>query len=31
VNRTITSPSFGQYTDTALDSRNMQMALRLVF
>lgn len=31
VNRTITSPSFGTYTDTALNSRNMQMALRLVF
>src|SRR5579871_987979 len=31
VNRTFTSPSFGQYVDTAVDSRNMQMALRLVF
>ncbi len=31
VNRTFTSPSFGQYTDTALDSRNMQMGLRLTF
>ncbi|HWB85796.1 MAG TPA: carboxypeptidase regulatory-like domain-containing protein [Bryobacteraceae bacterium] len=31
VNRTITSPTFGQYTDTAWDSRNVQVAARLVF
>ena len=31
VNRTITSPAFGDYSDVAFNSRNVQLGARLVF
>lgn len=31
VNRTITSPTFGDYSDVAFNSRNVQLGARLVF